>query len=87
MRYASELTRTDRIRIVVRVNYGYYVIERILLRCFNEAIKQALRNEIMKNMKSMGANSLKAKWLDLVDRSSKGLLVSVSLDDEDHGDK
>jgi hypothetical protein len=72
--YASELSRNDKIRILIRVNYGYYVVERILLRCFNEQIKARLRDEVYKNMIYLGANMLKNKWLDLLERSKNGTL-------------
>lgn len=37
--YAKEFGDGDKIRILIRVNYGYYVIERIMMRCFNEELK------------------------------------------------
>lgn len=76
--YAEEVCRADRIRILARVNYGYYVVERILLRCFNEPIKARLREEITKNLSYIGASNLKNKWLDLIENSKLGLLNSAS---------
>lgn len=34
--YANEVLKGDIMRVLVRVNYGYYVIERILMNCKNE---------------------------------------------------
>lgn len=67
--YAEELCRAERVRILVRVNYGYYVVERILLRCLNEQAKQKLRDEVTKNISYIGASNLKSKWLDLLEKS------------------
>jgi hypothetical protein len=72
------LGKTERIRILVRVNYGYYVVERILLRCTQEHVKHKLRDEVMKNIGYIGANNLKNKWLDLLERSRLGLLKTAS---------
>jgi hypothetical protein len=76
--YAEELCVADRIRILVRVNYGYYVVERLLLRCNNDAVKEKLRNEVYKNISFIGGNNLKDKWLDLLEKSRQGLLIDAS---------
>jgi len=52
--YATELSRGDKIRILIRVNYGYYVVERILLRCLNEEAKEKLRDDVYKNLNYLG---------------------------------
>jgi hypothetical protein len=44
--YALELSTDDKIRILIRVNYGFYVIERILLRCKNEELNAKIREEV-----------------------------------------
>jgi hypothetical protein len=67
--YAEELGKTDRIRIIARVNYGYYVVERILLRCTNEQVKTQLRDEVLRNISYIGTTNLKNKWMDLLERS------------------
>lgn len=79
--YADELCVADRIRILVRVNYGYYVVERVLLRCHNEPAKAKLRDEVFKNLSFIGANNLKTKWVDLLEKSRLGLLNSASPQD------
>ena len=61
-------------RILIRVNYGYYVVERILIRCHDENVKAVLRNEVTKNLGYLGGNSLKNKWLELLRLSQAGLL-------------
>jgi hypothetical protein len=60
--YALELAKVDRIRIIIRVNYGYYVVERILLRCINKEVKDTLSNEVLRNLSYSGGTSLKQKW-------------------------
>ena len=85
--YSEELGRSDRLRILVRVNYGFYVIERILLRCTNEFVKAKLRDEVTKNIGFVGAANLKAKWMDLLERSRLGLLKTSSSEhwqEQDH---
>jgi len=76
--YAQELSHSDRIRILIRVNYGYYVVERILMRSFNETANAALRNEVSKNLGYLGGSSLKIKWLELLDNSKTGRLYSMA---------
>jgi hypothetical protein len=61
-------------RILIRVNYGYYVVERLLIRCFNENVKAALRNEVSKNMGFLGGNALKNKWSEVIRLSQAGIL-------------
>lgn len=73
-RYAGELSKADRIRILVRVNFGYYVVERILLRCFNEPVKALLREEVLKNVSFIGGINLKKMWMDLLENSRLGKL-------------
>lgn len=34
--YAYEMIEGDKMRILIRNNYGYYVVERILMHCLNE---------------------------------------------------
>lgn len=79
--YSEELCKADRIRILVRVNYGYYVVERVLLRCTNEQVKAALREEVFKNLGYIGANNLKCKWMDLLEKSRLSILNVGSLQD------
>jgi hypothetical protein len=38
---------------------------------------------VKKNMKSMGGNSLRQKWLDLIEKSKNGLLTQASQEAED----
>ena len=66
-------------RILIRVNYGYYVIERILLRCEDEKIKVLIKKEIFKNVNFLGGNSLKNKWVELGRKSTAELLMNNSL--------
>jgi hypothetical protein len=68
------LSKADRIRILVRVNFGYYVVERILLRCYNEPVKALLRDEVIKNVSFIGGISLKKMWTDLLENSRLGKL-------------
>ena len=67
--YANEISKNEKLRILIRVNYGYYVVERILIRCHNESVKANLRDEIWKNLGYLGNNLLKNKWYDLLERS------------------
>lgn len=76
--YADELCLADRMRILVRVNYGYYVVERVLLRCFNEPVKARLRDEVYRNLNFVGANNLRSKWMDLIEKSRLGLLNTAT---------
>lgn len=78
--YADELGKTERVRILVRVNYGYYVVERILLRCSSEQVKAKLRDEVLRNVSYIGANNLRNKWIDLLEKSRLGLLFNASSD-------
>ena len=80
--YANELCKGDKMRILIRVNYGYYVVERVLLRCLNEECKRALRQEINKNLIYLGGNSLRNKWCELVEKSQAGLLITHSINPE-----
>ena len=73
--YAYEMIEGDKMRILIRNNYGYYVVERILMHCLNEQLNWKLRGEIMKNVGFLGGNPLKNKWLDLVEKSKNGLFV------------
>ena len=59
-------------RILVRVTYGYYVIERILQRSTNDEVKVAVRAEAIKNFKHIGVNSLKTKWMELLEKTDVG---------------
>ena len=68
------MSKADRIRILVRVNFGYYVVERILLRCYNEPVKALLRDEVIKNVSFIGGISLKKMWTDLLENSRLGKL-------------
>lgn len=70
--YASELAHGDKLRILIRVNYGYYVVERVLMNCHDSRLNEQLRSEICKNLCYLGGNALKNKWLDLVDKSARG---------------
>ena len=76
--YALELAKADRIRIIIRVNYGFYVVERILLRCMNKEVKDILSNEVLRNLSYSGGNSLKQKWQELIEKYKSGLLWKVS---------
>ena len=81
--YADELSRDDRMRILIRVNYGYYVVERALMRCENEESKARLRDEVYKSLRYLGANNLKNKWVELVEKSRNGhLIVATSEGDQ-----
>lgn len=71
--YADEIIKEDRMRILIRVNYGYYVVERILLRCEDENTKTELKKEIFKNVNFLGGNSLKNKWMELAKKSTMEL--------------
>ena len=77
--YAEEMIKEDRMRILIRVNYGYYVIERILLRCENEKVKADIKKEIIKNANFLGGNSLKNKWLEIARKSTAELIATSSL--------
>ncbi|CDW85572.1 UNKNOWN [Stylonychia lemnae] len=72
--YAQEICKGDAIRVLLRVNFGYYVIERILMNCFNEYLNQKVRTIIQKNLVHMGMNHLKKKWMDMIEKSEKGVL-------------
>ncbi len=48
--YGQELTKTERVRVLVKVNYGFYVIERVLLRSTDEQVKGPLRDEVFNNL-------------------------------------
>ena len=76
--YADELGKSDKIRILIRVNYGYYVVERILLRCDSESSKARLRDEVFKNLNYLGANNLKNKWMELLEKSRTGMLTQAT---------
>lgn len=64
--FTGELISCDKLRILMRVTYGYYVIERILQKSTNEHTKAAVRAEALKNFKHIGVNSLKSKWTELL---------------------
>jgi hypothetical protein len=72
------LTKTDRIRVLIKVNYGFYVIERVLLRSTDEQVKGPLRDEVFSNIGLVATQNLKNKWLDLLERSRLGLLSKAS---------
>ena len=76
--YADEVCKHDKMRILIRVNYGYYVVERILLRCFHEESKARLREEVYKSLGYLGANNLKNKWIELIEKSKAGILTSAT---------
>ncbi|CDW82681.1 pumillio protein 3 [Stylonychia lemnae] len=71
--YAQEIIEGDKLRILIRNNYGYYVVERILMHCLSEQLNQKLRQEILKNVNTLGGNQLRNKWLDLIEKSKSGL--------------
>ena len=48
--YAKELSISDRVRVLIKVNYGFYVIERVLLRSTDEQVKAPLRDEVFNNI-------------------------------------
>lgn len=73
--YAAEICEGDKLRILIRNNYGYYVVERILMHCQSEDLNQRLRAEINKNVGFLGGNPLKNKWLDLVNKSKMGVFA------------
>ena len=66
-------------RILIRVNYGYYVIERILLRCEDEELKTELKKQVFKNVNFLGGNSLRNKWIELAKKSTQELLLTSSI--------
>lgn len=72
--YAQEVCKADILRVLVRVNYGYYVVERILMNCKNEELNTQLRTLAQKNLVHLGSNSLRNKWLSMIDKSQKGVL-------------
>lgn len=53
-------------QILIRINYGYYVIERILQKCTDETLRRAVSGEVIKNFKHIGTHNLKKKWSDLL---------------------
>eukprot|EP00347_Sterkiella_histriomuscorum_P010240 403377054 len=71
--YALEIIEGDKLRILIRNNYGYYVVERILIHCLNDQLNWKLRGEIMKNLGFLGGNPLKNKWVDLIEKSNNGI--------------
>lgn len=71
--YAIEIASGDKLRILIRNNYGYYVVERILMHCQNEQLNHRVRSEINKNIGFLGGNPLKNKWLSLIDKSINGV--------------
>ena len=79
--YAEELSKSERVRILVRNIYGYYVVERVLMRCTNEAQKSVLCDEILKNLAFLGNKTLKTKWFDLINRSKIGKLFFIQYKD------
>jgi hypothetical protein len=62
-------------------------VERILLRCFNESLKSNLRDEIMRNISYIGANNLRSKWIDLLEKSKLGLLKTASSENPHNADR
>lgn len=52
--YAQELCKAERVRVLIKVNYGYYVIERVLLRSHDEQVKAPLRDEVFNNIGLVG---------------------------------
>ena len=85
-RYTQELGETEKIRALIRVNYGFYVIERILLRSTNDQMKSDFREEIIRNLSLVGTQNIKNKWMDLLEKSRLGLLVKASCErHEDEG--
>jgi len=75
--YAAELARSERVRILIRNIYGYYVVERVLMRCQDEGIKEDLRNEVIRNLSYLSNKALRTKWQDLVERSRSGQLLFI----------
>ncbi len=74
---AQELTKSERIRIMIRNIFGYYVVERILMRSSDNSVTSFLCEEISKNLAYLGNKQLKAKWIDLIDKCKKQELVFV----------
>jgi len=49
-----------------------------LFHCRSEAVKAVLHLEIAKNISYLGANNLRQKWMDMVDKSKQGRLKTIS---------
>lgn len=62
-------------RILIRVNYGYYVVERVFMKCQNEESNAKLRDEVYKSLGYLGTNNLKNKWFELIEKSRNGQLI------------
>lgn len=52
-------------KMLIRNMYGFFVVERALMRSNDEKIKQEIAVEIMNNIKSLSDKSLKRKWTKL----------------------
>ncbi len=75
--YASTLSLNENVRALIRNIYGYYVVERVLMRCTNDTLKQQLRDEVLQNLPYLGNKNLKHKWIDLIEKSKMGELRHV----------
>ncbi len=72
--YALELCKEDILRVIIRVSYGYYVVERVLINCKNELLINKLRSQVFKSVSLLGGQLIRKKWLDMLDKSARGLL-------------
>jgi len=52
-------------KMLIRNMYGFFVVERALMRSNDEQIKKEIANEIMANIKSLSDKSLKRQWTKL----------------------
>ena len=80
--YAETVSTGESLRYLFKNIYGYYVIERVLMRCVDEQLKQELRAECEANLSHLQNKSLKVKWLELIDLSIRGELLLPEKRDE-----
>jgi hypothetical protein len=61
------LTQPEVMKSLIKNNYGYYVIQKILqVAGENEEVKEKVGSEIDKNLQYVSDKSLKQKWMNLI---------------------
>jgi hypothetical protein len=67
--FVRELATRDKMKILTRNLYGFFVVERSLMRCRDENISKNLRTEINSSIQGLSDKNLKTKWKNLLTRN------------------
>ena len=54
--YSKELNKAESLKILIKNNFGFYVLERILVQCEDENVINSMKQEIKKGLQALVGN-------------------------------